>query len=333
MAFGLLFIIVWSVYICLIAVVLFCCHRFFKLGLLGKCLVGIILLMIPFWRGILIHTLMFNYKIHNSPLQQINRTVEKPESVFWFDEVWPGFDDYGQRMMIENYLDGVHLKKLALNDGMGNVNVYQAVADDLVLSKKIYLTWQKSKKKEEEQLQYINSLGLDYNAKEKLLKEKNSEYYKLHKLLKEQRVGGGRLFKLYKEQLKKDISQIIRRAQSYRLSEFLSQHAHEFDYKVNIHRQHLPEWQEKYIWADKITIFDVHKNEVIGYSKRCLRINTTKFWFWDIKYLIAHFVKYSEGIGDYRVYQFDDKVLFEHTDKMRNGYDLNRRHNFNPKAN
>ncbi len=219
------------------------------------------------------------------------------------------------------------IANILLDDGKGNVLVYQAVAGDYAASKKLYPAWQESKKKEEERLKDVKQLYQDYSGMVKLREEENPEYLKLSRLLKEQRVEGGRLSKLYDQQLKEDISQIIRRAQSYRLSEFLSQHAHEFDYKVNIQRQRLPAWQEKFVWFDQITIYDVRKNDVVGYSKRGLGYRTLTDGF---NLVDSNPFRGSARLGDFMAYRFDDKVLFKYAYRKGKGVGTGRTYNFNP---
>jgi hypothetical protein len=57
------------------------------------------------------------------PKTKIIKKVEYPESIYWEDNVYPGFDKQDRELMIINYLDGVHLKTMALN-GSDNKRVY-----------------------------------------------------------------------------------------------------------------------------------------------------------------------------------------------------------------
>jgi len=87
----------------------------------------VLLLVGPFWRP-LFCGLLFKIVVHE-PLQEILQTVESPESVYWQDDVWPGFDAYGRKWMVEQYLDGVHLKALALNGDDGKIYLYRAAGE------------------------------------------------------------------------------------------------------------------------------------------------------------------------------------------------------------
>ncbi len=69
------------------------------------------------------------------PKTFIKKTVEFPESIYWEDNVYPGFDQKDRLLMIRNYLDGIHLKTMALNSPDGSIYLFTATAAD----------WQKSK--------------------------------------------------------------------------------------------------------------------------------------------------------------------------------------------
>lgn len=64
------------------------------------------------------------------PKTYIKKTVEYPESIYWEDNIYPGFDERDRLLMIRNYLDGVHLKTLALNGPDGTIHVYTATEED-----------------------------------------------------------------------------------------------------------------------------------------------------------------------------------------------------------
>ena len=52
----------------------------------------------------------------------MKKKIEKPISIYWEDNVYPGFNKEDRELMIINYLDGVHLKTMALNgDGFGRL--------------------------------------------------------------------------------------------------------------------------------------------------------------------------------------------------------------------
>ena len=65
-----------------------------------------------------------------NPKTHIAKKVEYPESIYWEDNVYPGFSKEDRELMIVNYLDGVHLKTMALNGDDGKVYVYEAKEGD-----------------------------------------------------------------------------------------------------------------------------------------------------------------------------------------------------------
>jgi hypothetical protein len=69
-------------------------------------------------------------KAEPQPKTFIKKTVEYPESIYWEDNIYPGFDEQDRLLMIRNYLDGVHLKTMALNGPDGTIYVYTATEED-----------------------------------------------------------------------------------------------------------------------------------------------------------------------------------------------------------
>ena len=65
-----------------------------------------------------------------NPKTQITKKVVYPESIYWEDTVYPGFSKEDRELMIINYLDGKHLKRMALNGEDGKIYVYTAKEGD-----------------------------------------------------------------------------------------------------------------------------------------------------------------------------------------------------------
>ncbi len=61
-----------------------------------------------------------------NPKTYIGKKVEYPISIYWEDNVYPGFSKEDRELMIINYLDGKHLKTMVLNAPDGKVYVYRA---------------------------------------------------------------------------------------------------------------------------------------------------------------------------------------------------------------
>src|SRR3990167_11564121 len=68
-----------------------------------------IIFLIPTYDIIITNTLGA-YHCLTTPSTYISKTVEYPESIYWEDNFYPGFNAEDRKLMIMNYLDGVHLK-------------------------------------------------------------------------------------------------------------------------------------------------------------------------------------------------------------------------------
>ena len=64
-----------------------------------------------------------------NPKTFVVRKVAHPGSIYFEDNVYPGYDEDDRLNTITNYLDGVDVTTLALNDPEGNVHVYTADKD------------------------------------------------------------------------------------------------------------------------------------------------------------------------------------------------------------
>ena len=65
-----------------------------------------------------------------NPKTFINKTIENPISIYWEDNVYPGFSKEDRELMIINYLNGKNLKTMALNGDDGKIYVYSANEND-----------------------------------------------------------------------------------------------------------------------------------------------------------------------------------------------------------
>lgn len=83
-----------------------------------------VFILIPTY-DILVTNILAGYYCLTTPSTYINKKVEYPESVYWEDNVYPGFNAEDRKLMIINYLDGVYLKTMALNGDDGKIYVYQ----------------------------------------------------------------------------------------------------------------------------------------------------------------------------------------------------------------
>ncbi len=76
-------------------------------------------------------------KADPNPKTFIKETVEYPESIYLEDNIYPGFDEKSRIRMIQTYLDGLHLKTMALNGPDGRIYQYTADEQDWKLSEEI----------------------------------------------------------------------------------------------------------------------------------------------------------------------------------------------------
>lgn len=284
-------LIVVAIYLAFIAGVVFVCHRL-KRGWRTKSLVVVFLLLAPFWDVFLAKGIMWNFARHHTPLQTISRTVDKPESVIWIDNVWPGFDEYGRHWMVETYLDGIHLKTLALNDGKGKLYVYRATPEDFAQSAKLWPGVMEAKRKFEELYQ---------KAGRRITKE--IVPYQFDSLKKRD---------AFQKVHKQEAAAVLKREESYPFTVGTSPAVDldQFNYNVQFNPIPLSKWQAKFVWCDNLEIRNQQNNILIANNKRCL------------EYTPMTALTYQGGspfeggfrLGDERAYEFDDKVLFGYAD-------------------
>ena len=65
------------------------------------------------------------YDLTRQPLSEFARTVDAPGSVYWEDNVWPGYDENYRLWMIDHLLDGKHLDTLAMNGPDEKIYLYR----------------------------------------------------------------------------------------------------------------------------------------------------------------------------------------------------------------
>lgn len=288
-------LIIISTYILFITWVVFFCHRQ-GLGWFGKSLVIVFLLLAPFWDIFLAKGIMWNYARTNTPLQVTTRTVEKPESVLWIDNVWPGYDEYGRYWMVKSYLDGMHLKVFALNGDDGNFYLYRASLDDFAESGKV-------------RPEYIRMTRMIDKLKEEAIATSrrggnNKEQWRIIRQVHEPQLAQLD----YESMRKKEIDHIFAKPEVYQNMESLPP----MNYQIEFQRNRLTAWQEKFVWCDEIRIQDNSKNHDIAFSKRCLGYSPKT----GVNPLGKGSPFYGGArLGDERVYEFDDMVLFGYAEQ------------------
>lgn len=321
---GIIFIFIFFIYLTVSGVILFITR---KLTRSKKIFFAVALLLVIFpIRRLIFYDVIFAY-YRLSPLQEIRKTVERPISVYWEDNVWPGFDEYGRHWMVKNYLDGDHLQVLALNGDDGKIYLYRAKRDDFkglaplagrleqlrakeaILQKEFGKIYRRDFLSKHKPFRFPQDMG----AKEKFVKN-----HPLHKRIEKidnkissvfnniyhlKRLGWERIFSTVKIYGKASGLPPI----NYKISLNLLQK----DFLVNNGKKEL--------YADKVRIIEIKSKDVIAYS---------------VRYMVyADFIskisdsqpKFDDGLGDMGPYEFDDKVIFKYT-KSGSPYDIEREH-------
>lgn len=262
--------------------------------------VALVLLLVgPFWRP-LFCGLLFKI-VARGPLQEIHRTVESPESVYWQDDVWPGFDGFGRKWMVEQYLDGVHLKALALNGDDGRIYLYRTDAETFAESERMRPARDRKRKEietMEEEAKNVGRRGGDNKAM----------WERIRRIKRESPE-----FAAYADPRKREFEGIMNRVEVFTSASQLP------PMRYQVHFKPLDNWwRERGIYhADQVTITEAATGKVIAYSRRYLG-----FAFWLMKFGGGQ-PDYYLGRGDKYAYKFDDKVLFEYAD-VRGGIDVGR---------
>lgn len=265
-----------------------------------------LLLVAPFWRPLLC-SLLFKI-IVREPLREILQTVESPESVYWQDDIWPGFDAYGRKWMVDQYLDGVHLKALALNGDDGKIYFYRADPNTFAASKKAQQVATQREREIEEFRQ--KSLAI-YKQTGKHIENAGDI---INNELKPPALKAREEYRRLKEAA---IKQLSENAEIYVSSSQLPTMCYQ------VHFVPLDNWwREAGVYhADQITVTEGTTGKIIAFSRRYM-----EFAFWMAKFSGKQ-PKYLYGPGDQHPYEFDDKVLFGYVGN-NNGYDSEREWKF-----
>lgn len=261
--------------------------------------VVLLFVFFPFRRLIFYNILFFYYSM--SPLQEIHETVESPMSVYWEDNVWPGFDAYSRQWMVKNYLDGKHLQLLALNSDDGKIYLYRASQETFSKSKALYPEYIKVKQgieAEKKEAVAVDSRGGDKKAMWERIREREDAFRKS-------------LFKQYEEQREKEITEILGRVEVFADRSNLPPIRYRVKFNL-LPKSFLLNNQNKILHADRISIVDTESHKEIAFSIRYMAYSWTRYFGAPLA-----FGYYK--LGDERAYEFDDRVLFEFSKETRKG--------------
>jgi len=256
-------------------------------------IIGLLFVLFPFKHNIFYGVLFNIYGM--KPLQEIHRTIESPHSVYWEDNVWPGFDEYGRTWMIKNYLDGIHLQILALNGEDGKIYLYRATENSRAKSSNYKKKVEELEKREEE-------LRLKDNAYYKKHGKRDPKFLEIRKNEVEPQ-----LLQARKEEKSFDVEEIEHITEKVEIYTSASE-LPPIRYHVRLEPIHRFFPADQLYHADLITITDTSDDKVIAWSKRFMAYAP---W---ISKISGEQPKFCANKGNVEVNEFDDKVLFEYAD-------------------
>lgn len=202
-----------------------------------------------------------------NPKTYIKHTVEEPISIYWEDNVYPGFDDADAKLMVANYLDGVHLQTMALNTPDGKVRIYSYAnvpQGYINLVKEGYATdkeWGIRKQAS------TNAFAQIYDAKKSKYKE---GFSRDSSPLKELSAAFREI-----DAKKSVITNQIESARSQLtliITETTRDQMPQMNYTVKTDEVHLSDLAHKVLYSDEVKITNNHSKEVIAYNRRIMQL-------------------------------------------------------------
>lgn len=201
-----------------------------------------------------------------NPNTWIGEVVEVPVSIYWEDELYNGFTDEDAKLMVKNYLDGVHLQTMALNTPDGNVKIYsfkdapQSYIDLVKEGFAVAEEWKVRKKASSEAFDKVYDKSSSkfrdgYSKESSPLKELSAAFRET-------------------EQKKSSIQKQIEEEKA-KLNLVITQTTKEampkMNYTVTTKVIPLPEDAKKYIYMDEVKVIDNTANKVIAYNTRVMQ--------------------------------------------------------------
>lgn len=193
-----------------------------------------------------------------NPKTYIKHTVEEPISIYWEDNVYPGFDEADSKLMVTNYLDGVHLQTMALNTPNGKVRVYS------------YANVPQS---------YIDLFNESETVKKEMMaKEKvfnQARGYK--KEFGKYPPDFNQIRDAYLQVMNKNI-ELTKQIESARseldliITETTRDQMSKMNYTVKTDEVHLSDLARKVLYSDEVKITDNRTKEVIAYNRKIMQL-------------------------------------------------------------
>ena len=194
----------------------------------------------------------------------IKHTVEEPISIYWEDNVYQGFDDTVAKLMVTNYLDGVHLQTMALNTPDGKVKIYsyanvpQSYVDLFQAGEVAKKDWQK---KDAIKNQALSKM---YDKSTRKIREEFADEWK------EITIKSGDAFRK-QESLTKQI-ETAKAQLTLVITETTKEQMPQMNYTVKTNEVHLSDLASKVLYSDEMSITDNRTKEVIAYARRIMQL-------------------------------------------------------------
>lgn len=199
-----------------------------------------------------------------NPKTTIKHTVEEPISIYWEDNVYPGFNDEECKGMVANYLDGVRLQRMALNTPEGKVRVYsyanipQSYIDLVLEGYAAKKDWQDKDKMHQDAFKKMYDKS-NHKIREEFLDEwkaittKSGDAYRKNEALSKQ---------IETEKAKLDLI----------ITETTRDQMPQMNYTVKSDEVHLSDTARKVLFSDEMSITDNRTREVIAYNRRIMQL-------------------------------------------------------------
>ena len=221
---------------------------------------------------ILSHTLGAYYCAQEpNPKTYIKHTVEEPISIYWEDNVYSGFDEADSKLMVANYLDGVHLQTMALNTPDGKVKIYSytnipqryvdLVKEGYEVSKEWKIRNDAADRAFEEAYDSQHSKYKEgYSRDSSPLKELSTAFREIDakkmELTKQIETAKAQLTLVITETTKEQMPQM--------------------NYTVKTNEVHLSDLAQKVLYSDEVNITDNRTKEVIAYNRRIMQLYSAR---------------------------------------------------------
>lgn len=192
-----------------------------------------------------------------NPKTYIKHTVEEPISIYWEDNVYPGFDEADSKLMVANYLDGVHLQTMALNTPEGKVRVYS------------YANVTQG---------YIDLFNESEEVKKEMMqKQKVFNQARNHKKLEDYPPDFNQIRDMYLKAMDKNeaLTKQIESARSkldLTITETTKEKMPQLNYTVKTDEVHLSDLARKVLYSDEVKITDNRSKEIIAYDRRIMQL-------------------------------------------------------------